>query len=329
MINHLIAFFLGFVLDQIVGDPMNFPHPIRLIGSLISFLDKKLLGDTSDSASSRKTGKEKALGLILCFLVIGITVLITGVISVVSYMLNTYLGILVEAVLTCYILAARSLKVESMKVYYALREGDIEKSRYAVSMIVGRDTKCLDEAGIARAAIETVAENTSDGVIAPVIYTFLGGPILGFAYKSINTMDSMVGYHNDRYEHFGFFAAKLDDIVNFLPARISALLMILAAFVLGRDFSGRNAFKIFLRDRYNHKSPNSAQTESVCAGALGVRLAGDAYYFGKLVKKPFIGDDLRQVEPIDIKRACKLMLCTTYLCVIVLYLMAGSITIFM
>ena len=329
MINHLIAFFLGFVLDQIIGDPMNFPHPIRLIGSLISFLDKKLLGDTSDSASSRKTGKEKALGLILCFLVIGITVLITGVISVVSYMLNTYLGILVEAVLTCYILAARSLKVESMKVYYALREGDIEKSRYAVSMIVGRDTKCLDEAGITRAAIETVAENTSDGVIAPVIYTFLGGPILGFAYKSINTMDSMVGYHNDRYEHFGFFAAKLDDIVNFLPARISALLMILAAFVLGRDFSGRNAFKIFLRDRYNHKSPNSAQTESVCAGALGVRLAGDAYYFGKLVKKPFIGDDLRQVEPIDIKRACKLMLCTTYLCVIILYLLAGGITFFM
>lgn len=329
MINHLIAFFLGFVLDQIIGDPMNFPHPIRLIGSLISFLDKKLLGDTSDSASSRKPGKEKALGLILCFLVIGSTVLITGVISVVSYMLNTYLGILVEAVLTCYILAAKSLKVESMKVYYALREGDIEKSRYAVSMIVGRDTKCLDEAGITRAAIETVAENTSDGVIAPVIYTFLGGPILGFAYKSINTMDSMVGYHNDRYEHFGFFAAKLDDIVNFLPARISALLMILAAFVLGRDFSGRNAFKIFLRDRYNHKSPNSAQTESVCAGALGVRLAGDAYYFGKLVKKPFIGDDLRQVEPIDIKRACKLMLCTTYLCVIILYLLAGGITFFM
>ena len=329
MINHLIAFFLGFVLDQIIGDPMNFPHPIRLIGSLISFLDKKLLGDTSDSASSRKTGKEKALGLILCFLVIGITVLITDVISVVSYMLNTYLGILVEAVLTCYILAAKSLKVESMKVYYALREGDIEKSRYAVSMIVGRDTKCLDEAGITRAAIETVAENTSDGVIAPVIYTFLGGPILGFAYKSINTMDSMVGYHNDRYEHFGFFAAKLDDIVNFLPARISALLMILAAFVLGRDFSGRNAFKIFLRDRYNHKSPNSAQTESVCAGALGVRLAGDAYYFGKLVKKPFIGDDLRQGAPIDIKRACKLMLCTTYLCVIILYLLAGGITFFM
>ena len=210
-----------------------------------------------------------------------------------------------------------------MKVYYALREGDIEKSRYAVSMIVGRDTKCLDEAGITRAAIETVAENTSDGVIAPVIYTFLGGPILGFAYKSINTMDSMVGYHNDKYEYFGKAAAKLDDIVNFVPARLSAVFMIMAAFFGGKEYSFQRALKIFKRDRFNHKSPNSAQTESACAGALSVKLAGDASYFGKIVKKPFIGDDIRQIEFDDIKRACRLMYLTEDICLTILMIIAA------
>ncbi|WP_026497291.1 adenosylcobinamide-phosphate synthase CbiB [Butyrivibrio sp. WCD3002] len=316
MIYHITAFFIGFCLDQIIGDPWNIPHPIRLIGNLISSLDKRLLGKTDEN--NRNSKSEFIRGIFLCIIVTVLTVAVTFCVVFGAYAISPYLGIIVEAVLTCYILAAKSLQVESMKVYFALRDGTIEDARYAVSMIVGRDTACLDEKGVQRAVVETIAENTSDGVIAPLIYTFIGGPVLGFLYKSINTMDSMVGYHNDRYEYFGRAAAKLDDVVNYIPARISAIFMILAAFIGGKSFSGKNAFRIFKRDRYNHKSPNSAQTESVCAGALSVRLAGDAYYFGKLVKKPYIGDPVREIELDDIKRACILMFITEYLCLCVL-----------
>lgn len=313
---HLIAFLIGVILDQIIGDPYNIPHPIRFIGNLISFFDKKLLGCSLDG--ERDTRKETRRGIQMAVMVILITAIVTFTITFLSYRLNVYLGIAVEAILTCYILAAKSLKDESMKVHKALTKGTIEDARKAVSMIVGRDTQALDEAGVAKAAVETVAENTSDGVIAPLIYTFIGGPVLGLIYKAINTMDSMVGYHNDRYEYFGKAAAKIDDVANILPARISALLMIAASFIGGKEFSFGNAKKIFLRDRFNHKSPNSAQTESVCAGALSIRLAGDASYFGKIVKKPFIGDPIREIEADDIKRACKLMYLTEYLCVLVL-----------
>ena len=307
---HLIGFAAGFVLDLIIGDPYNFPHPIRWIGSLIGWLDKTLLGDGKKLSSSGK----KARGLLMWLVVIVITVCLTGGALYLAYSIHPAAGMVLEAVLTCYCLATKSLKDESMKVYKALLTKDLDASRKAVSMIVGGDTKALDEAGITRAAVETVAENTSDGVIAPLLYCFLAGPVLGLAYKAANTMDSMVGYHNDRYEDFGFFPAKLDDVVNFLPARISALLMISAAFLGGRDYSGKRAFEIFKRDRFNHKSPNSAQTESACAGALGVRLAGDASYFGKVVKKPFIGDDCRQIETEDIKRANCIMYITAVLC---------------
>jgi adenosylcobinamide-phosphate synthase len=315
----MAAFFIGFCLDQIIGDPWNIPHPIRLIGNLISFLDKTLLGKTEDNKrNNRNNRREFVRGVFLCIIVTVLTVAVTLGLMLGAYAIHPYAGIALESVLTCYILAAKSLRVESMKVYYALRDKTIEDARYAVSMIVGRDTANLDEKGIERAVVETIAENTSDGVIAPLIYTFIGGPVLGFLYKSINTMDSMVGYHNDRYEYFGRAAAKLDDVVNYLPARISALLMILAAFIGGKSFSGKDAFRIFKRDRYNHKSPNSAQTESACAGALSLQLAGDAYYFGKLVKKPFIGDPVREIELDDIKRACKLMYITEYLCLCML-----------
>ena len=318
---HTLAFLLGVILDRIVGDPMNFPHPIRLIGNLISFLEKRLLGDASknnNDIQERKQSEEFRRGVFFCLAVIVITAAVTGAIIVTTYRINSFLGMAVEMVLTCYILAAKSLKDESMKVYYALKNQGIEDARYAVSMIVGRDTKSLDENGIIRAAVETVAENTSDGVIAPLIYTFIGGPVLGFVYKSVNTMDSMVGYHNDRFEYFGKTAAKTDDVFNYIPARICAYLMIAASYIGGKDFNGKNALRIFKRDRYNHKSPNSAQGESVCAGALGVRLAGDAYYFGKLVKKPFIGDALREIECEDIPRACRLMYLAESLCVILL-----------
>ena len=209
------------------------------------------------------------------------------------------------AVMCYYLLAARSLRDESMKVCDSLRKGDIQEARRNVSMIVGRDTAGLDGEGIAKAAVETVAENTSDGVIAPLFYLFLGGPVLGWMYKAVNTMDSMVGYRNEKYLYFGRAAARLDDLANLIPARLSALLMIGASFLLGMD--GKGAARIWLRDRRNHKSPNSAQTEAVCAGALGVRLAGPAWYFGRRFEKPFIGDEKRKVEWEDIKRANRLM----------------------
>ena len=317
---HTASFLLGIILDRIIGDPMNFPHPIRLIGNLISFLERKLLGEKGfeKNVDKRNTEREFRRGILFCIAVILITAMVTGIIMALAYRINVFLGMAVEAVLTCYILAAKSLKDESMKVYFALRDGTIEDARYAVSMIVGRDTKHLDDKGIIRAAVETVAENTSDGVIAPLIYAFIGGPVLGFMYKAVNTMDSMVGYHNDRFEFFGKTAAKTDDVFNFIPARICAYLLIAAAYIGGEDFSGKDALRIFKRDRYNHKSPNSAQAESVCAGALGVRLAGDAYYFGKLVKKPYIGDPVREIEKEDIGRACRLMYIAEALCAIIL-----------
>jgi len=231
-----------------------------------------------------------------------------------AYYIHPCLGVLIETIMTYQILATKCLKVESMKVYHCLQTEGLEAARKAVSMIVGRDTSVLDEEGVAKAAIETVAENTSDGVIAPMLYTALGGPILGFFYKAVNTMDSMVGYKNEKYLYFGRAAAKLDDLVNYIPARISAYLMICAAFIGGKSFNGRQAYKIYKRDNRKHASPNSAQTESVCAGALGIRLAGDASYFGKIVKKPFIGDARRSVEYEDIKRVNKLMYMTSWLC---------------
>ena len=240
--------------------------------------------------------------------------MLTALILVGAYALYPKIGMVVEAVMTYQILAARCLQVESGKVWKQLKAGNVEAAREAVSMIVGRDTQNLTEEGVAKAAIETVAENTSDGVIAPMLYMALGGPVLGFLYKAVNTMDSMVGYKNDRYLHFGRAAAKLDDVVNFLPARISALLMIGAAFLSGKSYNGRQAWRIWHRDSRKHASPNSAQTESVCAGALEIQLAGDASYFGKVVKKPYIGDPKRQVEYEDIRRANRLMNRTAWIC---------------
>ena len=315
MCYHIIAFIAGFVLDLLIGDPHFIPHPVRLIGSLISFLDKRLNCDVKYNSSENEANLTKyKRGVLLAFTVIFATFAVSVIILVAAYSINLYAGVIAEAVMTWQILAIKCLRVESMRVYDALRTDGVEAGRRAVSMIVGRDTSVLDEAGVTRAAVETVAENTSDGVIAPMLYTAIGGPVLGFVYKAVNTMDSMLGYKNDKYMYFGRFAARLDDVVNFIPARISAYLMIIAAFIGGRQFDGRNAYRIFKRDRFNHASPNSAQTESVCAGALRVQLAGDAVYFGKLVKKKYIGDGLREIEYEDIKRANRLMYITAFLC---------------
>lgn len=236
---------------------------------------------------------------------------VPAVILSVAYKYFWQLGLALESFWCYQIFATKSLKVESDRVYIALKDRGLEAGRKAVSMIVGRDTQNLTEEGVTKAAVETVAENTSDGVIAPLFYMLIGGAVLGFAYKAINTMDSMVGYKNDRYQWFGTAAAKLDDVVNFIPARVSAVLMIAASYLTGMD--GKNAARIFRRDRFNHKSPNSAQTEAVMAGALDVQLAGDAWYFGKLHKKPTIGDPVREMELLDIRRSHKLLYGTAML----------------
>ena len=287
---------IGFLLDLLLGDPYWMPHPIRLIGSYISWLDKKLRENTPIK-------RQKAMGILLVIFVLVPVGTISGILLWISWLGG--FSIVMIAVMSYQILAARCLQVESMKVCRALEQNDIEAARYAVSMIVGRDTRVLNQVGITKAAVETVAENTSDGVIAPLFYLLIGGPILGFLYKAINTMDSMVGYKNETYLQFGYAAAKLDDIANWIPSRLSAVFMIIAAYLLRLD--GRHAWEIWRRDRRKHASPNSAQTESVCAGALNVALAGDAVYFGKLVKKPVIGDANREIQTNDIRKANNLM----------------------
>lgn len=267
------------------------------------------------SCLSGSKGKERIGGGLLVLIVIVISAAVPGVVLYAAYEYSFTLGLVIESFMCYQILATRSLKVESDKVYLALMHEGIEGARKAVSMIVGRDTQNLTEEGVTKAAVETVAENTSDGVIAPLMYMMIGGAVLGFAYKAVNTMDSMVGYTNEKYQYFGTAAARLDDVVNYIPARISAWLMIAAAWILGMDAG--SARRIYLRDRYHHKSPNSAQTESVMAGALGVQLAGDAWYFGTLHKKPTIGDAVRPVEALDIRRAHKLLYGTAVLAVIV------------
>ena len=287
---------LGFALDCIVGDPYSLPHPIRWIGTFIAFMEKKI--------RARFTDLKKG-GVLLALTVISVSTLTPAVLLVACYKIHIALGIAAETVLCCYMTAARCLCKESMKVCRAAEAGDTEAARQAVSMIVGRDTSVLDRDGIVRAAVETVAENCSDGVTAPIMFMALGGAAGGFFYKSVNTMDSMIGYKNEKYADLGRFAAKLDDVLNFVPSRLTALAMCLTAPVAGLD--GRNALHIWQRDRRKHASPNSAQTEAACAGALCVRLAGDAVYFGELHKKPFIGDDDRPIEPADIRRANRLM----------------------
>lgn len=312
---HLTAVLAGCFLDMCIGDPPWLWHPVCGIGSLISRLEKKL----RKVFPAGKKGELEA-GCWLVVLVLVITGAFSAGILAFAYRLSPYAGVLTEAVMCFQMMAWRSLGKESMKVCKALEKGDVEKARSAVSMIVGRDTESLTAAGITKAAIETVAENTSDGIIAPLFFmTLLGGPGV-FLYKAVNTMDSMVGYKNERYLWFGRTAARLDDVCNFIPARLSALLMIGAGYLCQlfsslsdkkkNPFNGKNGFRIFKRDRFNHKSPNSAQTEAVCAGVLQIQLAGNASYFGKLYEKPTIGDHIRPVEYEDIRRANRLMTVT-------------------
>ena len=306
---HLAAIIAGFILDLIFGDPHWLPHPICLIGNLIGFIERNLRPRLEPNKGALLLG-----GALMVIIVLVISFVVPMAILLAAGMVSPWLAFALETLMCYQIFATKCLRDESMKVYTALHNHDLADARVKLSWIVGRDTQNLDEEEITKGAVETVAENTADGIIAPMFYMFLGGVPLAFLYKGISTMDSMVGYKNDKFLYFGRCAAKLDDLANLLPARITGLVMIGAAFVLGLD--GKNAWKIFWRDRYNHLSPNSAMTESVTAGALNIQLGGDHFYFGKLVHKDTIGDDIRPVCPEDIVKTNRLLYMTAVLCLV-------------
>ncbi len=313
VIFRMSALTLGLLLDWMFGEPEGLVHPVVLMGRLISRTEKGL--------SRLRPGKEMSNGIALVFIVIFLTMAVPAAIFAVIFCVEGGRGP-VSWCLTAFwsfqLVAAKGLWQESRGVRQALEagKGDVEEARRQVSRIVGRDTERLDGAGITRAAVETVAENTSDGVIAPLLFMAVFGVLGGFFYKAVNTMDSMVGYKNERYLFFGRAAARLDDLCNYLPSRLTGCLMVVSAWILGcfsRAFDGRNAWRIYWRDKRNHASPNSAQGEAACAGALHLRLAGPAWYFGQRYEKPYIGEDDRQIEPADISRAGCLMAVTELL----------------
>lgn len=329
LICQTIAITGGYILDLIIGDPHWLYHPVRIIGKLISGLEKLLL-------RAEDTDRKKYIkGLITAILTPVITGGVTIVVLIVCYNVSIYAGCIVETIMCYQILAVKSLRVESMKVYTALKKDGLSSAREAVAMIVGRDTKQLDEHGVIRAAVETVAENTSDGVIAPLCYMLLFGAAGGFVYKAVNTLDSMIGYKSDKYLYYGRFAAKQDDVFNYIPSRIGGMLMVASAGIACafEKLSGRkvlhyslgNAWCIFRRDRAKHSSPNAAQTEAACAGALMVSLSGDNYYFGKLVRKPQLGEPLRQLEPADIGRSNILLYIAALLMIIIVLIIRVAV----
>lgn len=325
IILNTICILAGIILDLLIGDPIGFFHIVIVIGRYISFLEKKLYKDTDDDKMMEFKGS------VIAFVVPATSMILAGIVLVIAFKIHPLMYCVIESFLCWQAVAARDLAYESMRVYKALNgekitipdfenggkivlddaDRRLENARRAVSLIVGRDTQSLDETGVIKAAVETVAENTSDGIIAPLFYMFIGGGALSVMYKAVNTLDSMLGYKNDKYMHFGSASAIQDDYWNYIPSRLSALLMCLAAFFTKMDH--KNAYRIWKRDRYKHESPNSAQTESACAGALNIQLAGDASYFGHIKHKDTIGDPVRPVERDDIKRACRLMYTTSFL----------------
>ena len=296
----IYAMLLGFILDLIFGDPHGLIHPVQIIGIYGCSYE-----EVREKEIERKAGVEKTAGFFLMFFIVAGTFAVVYGILYVANLIHPVLRFCLETFFIYQILATKSLKTESMKVYKKLKEGDLIGARKEVSYLVGRDTENLDESEVAKADVETIAENTADGVIAPMIFIAIGGAPLGFAYKAVNTLDSMVAYKNEELINIGFFSAKMDDICNFIPARFAAVMLMIASLILRFDFKG--AVKIFKRDRFAHLSPNSAQTEAVAAGALQIQLGGTHNYFGKAVVKPTIGDDIRPVEYEDIKRTNQLL----------------------
>lgn len=302
----------GFILDLLLGDPswLTPAHPVVMMGRVITALEKSL------RPVFPKTPKgEFTAGLILTsFMSLGTLILCKTVLKLLDHLFPP-LSFALEVIWCWHALAIRDLRTEAMRVQTSLETEGLPAARKAVSRIVGRDTEKLDADGVLRAAVETVAENFSDGVIAPLFYMLLGGAPLALCCKAVNTMDSMLGYRNERYLYFGRAAARLDDAVNFIPARLAALLLILAAAFAGED-AGK-AFRIWRRDRRKHASPNSAQCEAAMAGALGLRLCGPAYYFGQYYEKPWIGDAGRSITPDDIRRSCRLEIIGSFLALLI------------
>lgn len=317
----LAAIVAGFILDLLFGDPHWLPHPICLIGNLIGFLERNLRKLLAPGKTALLLG-----GALMVVIVLVLAFAVPYAILAAAEQISPWLRFALETIMCYQIFATKCLRDESMKVYTALHNQDLADARVKLSWIVGRDTQNLDAEEVTKGAVETVAENTADGIIAPMLYMFLGGAPLAFLYKGINTMDSMVGYKNDKFLYFGRCAAKLDDLANLIPARITGLVMIVASYFLNLNYKG--AWKIFWRDRYNHLSPNSAMTESVTAGALDIQLGGDHFYFGKLVHKDTIGDNIRDVVPEDIVAANNLLYMTAVLCLLLfsfVYLLQGLI----
>ena len=304
--NRLIFFikiWIAYVLDLIFGDPQNVVHPVQVIGKIISAGEKVLL---------RKKYKFLA-GAVLNIFTVSITYTSMYLISK-SVKISVFFMI-IEIYLMYTIFSINSLAREGNRVYRILKEGDIEKARKDLSYLVSRDTETMDEKMIIRSTMETISENTVDGIVAPMFYMFLGGMPLAMAYKAINTLDSMVGYKNEKYMDFGKFSAKVDDVANFIPARITGILIVLASMILGYDY--KNSLKIFLRDRKNHSSPNSAHSEASVAGALGVQFGGKVSYFGKEIDKPTIGDKTKEFELEDIRKNIRIMYVTSFLSLVI------------
>lgn len=310
----------AFLLDMAFADPAFLPHPVVIIGKGISFLEKNLRIVFPDTPAGKRIA-----GGIMAFLIPVSTLAVSGGLCILAFLIHPIVFFCLHTLWCWQAIAVKGLALEAGRVYSFLEPvTDIDKAREAVGRIVGRDTACLDKAEITRAAVETIAENYSDGVMAPFFYMMIGGAPLAMTYKSINTMDSMVGYKNEKYIDFGRYPALLDDAAGYIPSRIAALLWICAAGITGQN--ARNAFRIWQRDRRNHASPNSAQTESACAGALGVRLAGPAYYFGELYDKPYIGDPIRPIESGDIHKSCHMLYAASVMS-LVLCMAIGSWTI--
>lgn len=319
--GHIISLPIGFILDLLFGDPSCIPHPIRGMGKTIGGCER-LVRKWSDG--NRR--KELAGGIFLVLVNLLFWGMLSFGICFAGYRIHFYLGVAVESFLCFQLLAAKSLKSESLKVYDALTKGTIQEARTAVSMIVGRDTQNLTEEGVTKAAVETVAENFADGVTAPLFYMAIGGAFFGYLYKTVNTMDSMIGYKDEKYLYIGRAAAKLDDACNYIPARLSAVFLVMGCPLCGLD--ARNAWRIWHRDGRNHASPNSAQTEAAAAGALGIQLAGDAWYFGKLYKKKTIGDKNRAVAATDIVKVNQLMYAASGIAMVLLSVMSAVLLAF-
>ena len=298
----LLSLYIGYIIDLIIGDPYSFPHPVKYIGKLIKVVEN-FVRKTANTDRGLKIG-----GFFLWFVTVGTTFAVTYLVMRLARF-NTIVYVIINSIVIYTTLATKCLKDEAKKIYEVLKTGDLQKSRTQLSYIVGRDTANLDEKEIIRATVETVAENTVDGLIAPLFYAFIGGAPLAMAYKAINTLDSTVGYKNEKYLHIGFASAKIDDIANFIPSRIAVILFTIGNFFLRNDY--KNCFKIAIRDRKNHKSPNCAFSEGAVAGALGIQLGGTNVYFGETVYKPTIGDKTREIEVEDIARTNKILYATS------------------